>query len=237
VVAVVAVVLVALGALARVVVPRFMICLPASLRMRAQTGCWVLASKDLGILPSGTVYWHIDRFSDRQAADTARGPNSTVVESYGAVWLLAVTSEAAAPTAGEAVAVIGPLPVAADTRYTAEYMEGTFSPGMRSIAHRHPGPEAFYNIEGEFCLETPGKKIVVGPNQGVFVEGGTPMQLTATGTQMRRSLVLVLRPSHRLLGTPTLGWRPTGLCAGAQRISPGPKEPVRHRRPEVESAR
>jgi len=117
---------------------------------------------------------------------------------------------------GEPVAVIGPLPVASDTKYTADYIEGTFSPGMRAIAHRHPGPEAFYNIDGEFCLETPGKKTVVGPDQSVFVEGGgTPMQLTATGTRIRRSLVLVLRPSDRLLGTPTFGWTPSGLCAGS----------------------
>jgi hypothetical protein len=38
------------------------------------------------------------------------------------------------------------------------------------------------------------------------------MQLTNTGTQMRRSPVLVLRPSGRLLGTPTFSWRPSGLC-------------------------
>ncbi len=58
--------------------------------------------------------------------------------------------------------MIGPLPITPDTRYTGDYIEGTFSPGMRSIAHSHPGPEAFYNLDGELCLETPGKKIVVG---------------------------------------------------------------------------
>jgi hypothetical protein len=67
-------------------------------------------------------------------------------------------------------------------------------------------------VEGEFCLETPGKKTLVGPDKSTFVEGGTPMQLTATGARTRRSLVLVLRPNGRLLGTPTFGWRPDGLC-------------------------
>jgi quercetin dioxygenase-like cupin family protein len=86
---------------------------------------------------------------------------------------------------------------------------------MRSIAHRHPGPEAFYNVDGEFCLETPGKKTVVGPDQSAFVDGETPMQLTATGTRIRRSLVLVLRPSGRFLGTPTFSWRPSGLCGAS----------------------
>ncbi len=212
-VAVTGVVLLAAGLLARVLMPRFMICLPAWLRMNAQAGCWLITSADLGILSSSKVYWQIDRFADRPSAEAAKTPNDTVVESYGKVWLFAVTADGLGRTRGERVAVVGPLPITPDTKYTADYMEGTFSPGMRSIAHRHPGPEAFYNIEGEFCLETPGKKILVGPDQSAVVEGGTPMQLTATGSRIRRSLVLVLRPSGRLLGTPSFSWRPDGLCA------------------------
>ncbi len=211
----VAVALFALGLLARAVVPRFMVCLPVSLRMSASTGCWILASTDLGVLSSGQMYWRIDRFADRRSAEAARGPKSVVVEVYGTVWLLAVTSDGPEQLRGAPVAVIGPLPVASNTKYIADYMEGTFSPGMRSIAHRHPGPEAFYNLEGESCLETPGKRAVVGPGQSAFVEGGTPMQLTATGSRIRRSLVMVLRPSGRLLGTPTFSWRPSGLCGAS----------------------
>lgn len=157
-------------------------------------------------------YWNVDRCSDRVSAEAASGPNGTVVESCGKVWLFTVTADPRSPAPGEHVAVIGPLPTDPDRKYTAVHMEGTFLPRMRSIVHRHPGPEAFYNVEGEFCLEIPGKKIVVGPGDGVFVEGGTPMELTATGTAIRRSLVLILRSSDHLLGTPAFGWRSTGLC-------------------------
>jgi quercetin dioxygenase-like cupin family protein len=94
-------------------------------------------------------------------------------------------------------------------------MEGTFSPGMRSIVHRHSGPEAFYNLEGEFCVEIPGKKIVVAPGESAFVEGDTPMQLTATGTGIRRSLVLVLHRSDHMLGAPAFDWKPQGLCGAS----------------------
>lgn len=213
VVAVAAGVLVALGALAWILVPRFMICLPVALRGIATTGCWVTASRELGTLPGGKIYWHIDRFPDRAAAEAAKGPNGTVVESYGKVWLFTVASDGLAQTPGARVAVVGPLPIDRDTKYSAAYMEGTFSPGMRSIVHRHSGPEAFYNLEGEICLETPEQKIVVGPGESTFVAGGTPMQLTATGTVVRRSLVLILHRTDHMLGAPAFGWTPKGLCA------------------------
>jgi quercetin dioxygenase-like cupin family protein len=215
VVAGVGVVVVALGLLGRALMPRFMICLPVSFRMNAQTGCWVLATKDLGVLPVDKVYWRIGRFPSLASAEAERAPSGTVVESYGKVWLFTVTADHSGRAGGEPVAMIGPLPVTPGTTYVADYMEGTFSPGMRSMAHRHPGPEAFYNIEGEFCLETPGKKTVVGPAQSVFIEGETPMQLIATGTRIRRSLVLILRPAGRILGTPAFGWKPEGLCGAA----------------------
>lgn len=211
-VAVVAAVLLALGVLARVLMPRFMICLPVALRLNAQTGCWVTASKDLGMLSNGKIYWYIDRFPDRTSAEAAKGSTGTVVESYGKVWLFTVTSDGLAQTSGERVAAIGPLPVDLDKKHTAAYMEATFLPGMRSIVHRHPGPEAFYNLEGEMCVETPDKKIVAGAGESVFVEGGAPMELTATGTVMRRSLVLVLHQSDHMLGTPAFDWKSKGLC-------------------------
>ena len=207
--------LLALGVLARVLMPRFMICLPVALRGNAQTGCWVTASKDLGILPSGNIYWYIDRFPDRPSAEAAERSNGAVVESFGKMWLFTVASDGLPQTSGERVAVVGPLPTDRGQKYTASYMEGAFSPGMRSITHRHPGPEAFYNLEGEMCLETPGKKIVAGPGESAFVEGGAPMELTAIGTGMRRSLVLILHPRNHLLGTPAFDWKSKGLCSAS----------------------
>ena len=137
------------------------------------------------------------------------------MESFGRVWLFTVAPDGLPQTPGERVAVVGPLPTDPDQTYTVSYMEGAFLPGMRSITHRHPGPEAFYNLEGEMCLEIPGKKIVVGPGQSVSVEGGAPMELTAIGTGMRRSLVLILHPSNHLLGTPAFDWKPKGLCSAS----------------------
>jgi quercetin dioxygenase-like cupin family protein len=53
--------------------------------------------------------------------------------------------------------VIGPLVVQTDAEYTARYLETVIPAGMQKEGggHRHPGPEAWYVLEGGQCLETP----------------------------------------------------------------------------------
>ena len=55
---------------------------------------------------------------------------------------------------------IGPLPVNTQAKYAAQYMEAIFTPGMTAPTHRHSGPEAWYTLSGETCLETPTGKMV-----------------------------------------------------------------------------
>ena len=43
-------------------------------------------------------------------------------------------------------------------------------------------------------------------------EGGPPMHLTATGTEQRRALVLILHDSSMHATTPEREWVPKGLC-------------------------
>jgi hypothetical protein len=40
------------------------------------------------------------------------------------------------------------------------------------------------------------------------------MVLTATGSEVRRSLALILHDSSKPASTPTTEWKPKGLCAG-----------------------
>jgi quercetin dioxygenase-like cupin family protein len=92
-------------------------------------------------------------------------------------------------------------------------MEAVFTPGMTAPAHTHSGPEAWYTVAGETCLETPdGKQIgrVGGPP--VIVPGGPPMHLTATGTEVRRALVLILHDASKPSTTLHHDWKPKGLC-------------------------
>jgi hypothetical protein len=100
-------------------------------------------------------------------------------------------------------------------------MVAVFTPGVTAPAHRHSGPEAWYTLTGETCLETPDGKMVgrAGGSQ-VIVPGGPPMHLTATGTETRRALLLILHDSTKPPTTPAPDWTPIGLC----RVSAGYQE-------------
>jgi quercetin dioxygenase-like cupin family protein len=167
-------------------------CVPVNERAGRELGCFITATQVLGRLPEGPLYWHLNTYPTRAAADAARGPNGTVVESYGKVWLFTIAEAGWRVPGGEYVTAIGPLPVGTAEKFSIVYMEATFMPGMQSIVHRHPGPEAWYVLAGEQCLETPEGRMVVRAGESGIVPGGPPMRLTGTGTVQRRSLVLIL---------------------------------------------
>lgn len=188
------------------------ICRPISERT-GEAGCWITANAPLGQLPQQPMFWHLDTYSARAEAEAAKGPRGAVVESLGKVWLLTIEVAQWRPSGGARIAEIGPLPVSADANYSAQYMEAIFTPGMTAPAHRHSGPEAWYTLTGETCLETPeGKMIGRAGGSHVIVPGGPPMHLTATGTETRRALVLILHDSAQPPTTPVHDWTPKGLC-------------------------
>lgn len=187
-------------------------CVPVSERAGRELGCFITASQVLGKLPEAPLYWHLDTYPTRAAAEAAKGANGTVVESYGKVWLFTIAEAGWRPPGGERIAAVGPLPVSSAERYTTVYMEATFMPGMQSVVHRHPGPEAWYVLAGEQCLETPEGKSVVRAGESGIVPGGPPMRLTGTGRVQRRSLVLILHDTSKHWASPAPDWTPKGLC-------------------------
>jgi hypothetical protein len=187
-------------------------CQPVSQRT-GELGCWIITTTVLGPLPEQPIFWHLDTFPTRAAAEAAKGPRGTVVESLGHVWLFTINVAGWRPSGGERVADIGPLPVSAGVPYVSEYMEAMFTPGMTAPVHRHAGPEAWYTVSGETCLETPaGKMLGRAGGAPVIVPGGPPMHLTATGTETRRALVLILHDVSQPATTPASEWTPKGLC-------------------------
>jgi len=66
-------------------------CLPVAQRAGREIGCWITAREALGELPQAApLHWHLDAYPSRAAAEAAKGPRGTVVESLGRVWLFTV---------------------------------------------------------------------------------------------------------------------------------------------------
>ena len=177
---------------------------------------WVLGLIQCAYRPASKtpVYWYLETYENRAAAETDKGPHGTVVESLGKIWLMTIDEpERKPPSKGKRVAEIGPLGISAGEEHSAQYMEAVFTPGMTAPAHLHGGPEAWYTLAGETCLETSDGHFQVGRAGGpaVIVPTGLSMHLTATGTEKRKSLVLILYESSK----PTTfvhDWTPKGLC-------------------------
>jgi quercetin dioxygenase-like cupin family protein len=187
-------------------------CMPVGART-SEVGCWILDHQSVGKLTSTQNYWHLDSYIPRKAAEDAKGPRGVVVESMGKVWLLSIEEAGWRAPGGEHVAQIGPLPITPGEEYSAQYMEAIFTPGMTSSVHLHGGPEAWYTLAGETCLETPdGKQVGRAGGEDVIVPGGLPMHLTATGTEKRYSLVLILHETSKPAQTQVFDWKPTGIC-------------------------
>ena len=188
-------------------------CRPVSERT-GEMGCWIISAEPIGELPAGALFWHLDTYPLRAAAEAAKGPHGTVVEALGEIWLFTIAEGGWRPTGGVRIAEIGPLGVRSDTKYTARYVESISLAGTdMGPAHRHAGPEAAYTQSGESCFETPEGRIVGrAGGEHVVVPGGRPMQFATTGSEKRRALALVLHDSTQPPSTRVLDWTPKGLC-------------------------
>jgi quercetin dioxygenase-like cupin family protein len=192
----------------------FGICVPREQRGADSVGCFIVTEHSLAAPFRGPVFWHVDRYENRAETASRRSPNSTIIDAFGAVWLLTIGDSSWHARGGEHMATIGPLPIRRGVTYSALYMEAMMRPGMKSSIHNHSGPEAWYTLSGETCLETPNGTMVgrVG-GAPVIVPGDTPMELTATGTSLRRSIVLILHDSSQRPTTVVTSWMPKGLCS------------------------
>ncbi|HET6896904.1 MAG TPA: cupin domain-containing protein [Vicinamibacteria bacterium] len=171
-------------------------CTEDSPERRGEEGCTILATRPLIGSPTKPVYWHLDRFDSLEAAKKSAGPDGVAAEAHNAVWLMTVEAQTEDHHGGRHVAAIGPLPVAVtDGRLMMRVASSLLRPGTRTAAHSHPGPEVFYVVDGEQCVETPefGKRL--GAGQSYVLAPGVAHRGRATGSGVRRALALNLHDS------------------------------------------
>jgi hypothetical protein len=98
-----------------------------------------LSEHPIGELTPSEVFWHLDTYPTRAAAEAARSTLGTVVESFGKVWLFTIAEKGWRAPGGEDVAEIGPLAIKARERYSVIFLEAVFTPGMAVPGHIHSG--------------------------------------------------------------------------------------------------
>jgi quercetin dioxygenase-like cupin family protein len=187
-------------------------CRPVGERVGDQKGCWIFADEALGQLPQTPLFWHLVNYPTRSAAEVAKGPRGTVIEAFEKIWLSTIAEAGWQSSSGVRVAEIGPIPGISNEPYTASYMESGNTAGISSDIHRHDGPELFYTLVGELCVETPDGVKIAHAGESTIAPPGVPMRLTNIGTEQRRSFVLVLHETAKPRATPVSGWTPKGLC-------------------------
>jgi quercetin dioxygenase-like cupin family protein len=179
-------------------------------------GCLLLFKKEAPPLPEGDLFWHINKFHTKKAAEAA-GQTGIVVEADEKFWLFSFGAKNAAPKQGERVASVGPLPLVSKKLPRAKSYEivayfAVMRPKEYTGVHIHTGPEAWYVLEGEQCLETPVGARRIHEGESMFAPPMTPMRLTNNGTSLRRAFFLVIHDAAQPWNIPIDEWKPTGAC-------------------------
>jgi quercetin dioxygenase-like cupin family protein len=178
---------------------------------RPEFGCFNVGTvTGLHFSPT-SVYWHLRAFPNRKAAEAAKSATGIVVEEDGRVWLSEFGARDSAPRGGEPIAVVGPLQLPAAESYAAVLSYAVMRPGDNSRVHTHPGPEGWYVLAGAQCLETPAGATRTEAGGTMTVPTNIPMELTVTGTTLRRAFALVIHDSAEPRGIPS-DWTPSGAC-------------------------
>jgi quercetin dioxygenase-like cupin family protein len=178
---------------------------------RPEFGCFNVGTVTGLHFSEPSVYWHLRTFPNRKAANAAKSATGVVVEEDGRVWLSEFGPKAPAPKAGEPIAIIGPLELPAAKSYAAVVSYAVMRPGDNSRVHTHPGPEGWYVIAGEQCLETPDGANRAQAGGTSTVRPNIPMELNVTGTTLRRAFALVIHDATQPRGIPST-WKPAGAC-------------------------
>ena len=178
---------------------------------RPEFGCFNVGVATGLHFSHASVYWHLRTFPNRKAAEAVRSATGIVVEEDGRVWLSEFGPKDAAPRGGEAIAIIGPLQLPAAGSYAAVLSYAVMRPGDNSRVHTHPGPEGWYVLAGEQCLETPAGASRARSGGTMTAPANTPMELNVTGTKLRRAFALVIHDAAQQRGIPS-DWKPSGAC-------------------------
>jgi quercetin dioxygenase-like cupin family protein len=178
---------------------------------RPEFGCFNIATLRGLRFKEPFVYWHLRVLPNRAAAEAARSPTGLVVEEQGRVWLSELAPRDANLTSGEPVAIVGPLQLPRAETFNAVLSFAVMQPGDRSMIHTHPGPEGWYLLAGEQCIQTPSGSVRTAAGETVTTAPDVPIELHVTGTTTRRALLVVIHDAAKPRTLPS-SWQPPAVC-------------------------
>ena len=174
--------------------------------------CALLVTKKLSSLPAGPLVWRFENFATKETAQGAAATASVVVEAAGKVWLLTLSSKGDRSKGGTFVAETDRLPpIPPGSSYEIVVYEADLGPEAVVPVHTHSGPETWYLLTGEQCLELPDRAVRAHAGETMFAPADTPMKLNMIGPGKRDALFIIVHDSSKPTTT-FLDWKPKGLC-------------------------
>ena len=162
-----------------------------------------LAERKVADLPSGELFWRIENYPSKEAAQAAAGNWSLVAEAAGKVWLFTLGSAGGSSPGGTKVSEVGPITRIAAPQYLLRINEASGPPGSVTPVHKHPGSEAFYVLAGEQSIRGPQGTMVV--KAGIPEAGhgaSTAMQVSSSGSSELHSLVMFVVDAAQPFSSP-----------------------------------
>ncbi len=164
-----------------------------------------LAERKVAELPSGELFWRIENYPSKEAAQAAAGAWSLVAEAAGKVWLFTLGSAGGSSAGGAKVSEVGPIARVTAPQYLLRINEASGPSGSVTPVHSHPGSEAFYVLSGEQSIR--------GAHGTMVVKAGTPeaghgaamaMQVSSSGSSELESLVMFVVDATQPFSSPAL---------------------------------
>ena len=162
-----------------------------------------LVERKVADLPAGDLFWRIETFASKDAAQAAAGTWSLVAEAAGKVWLFTLGSAGGSSPGGTKVSEVGPISRVTAPQYLLRINEASGPPGAVTPVHSHPGSEAFYVLVGEQSIR--------GAHGTLVVKAGTPepghgaamaMQVSSSGSADLQSLVMFVVDATQPFSSP-----------------------------------
>jgi hypothetical protein len=186
---------------------------PTPGKLPPNTDCAILVHKNFDTLPPGPLVWRFENFPTTDAAQRASTPASAVVEAGGRAWLLTLAAKGVRSEGATFVVETELLPpIPSGPSYEIVVSQANLGPEAKVMTHKHSGPETWFLLTGEQCVELPDRAVRGRAGQPPpSAPAETPMKLNVVGPGKRDALFLVVHDSSKPWNT-FVDWKPKGLC-------------------------